>query len=397
MPKNNGSGAVTAQCAPGCADGKRVAVVRLSSLGDVAMVLPMLYAACGRYPRTRFVLVTKKAFARLCAVRPDNLEVLAAETGPGGRHAGLRGLLRLERDMAADVLVDLHDVLRTRILRTRARLRGKPVFVFDKARAAKRRLVNAGAADSGTVKDPAVSPTPLRYALALAAAGFPVGGPVAVPTDPGVLDGTPSPAGGCTRVQPYIQPTPDLPLSIGLAPFAAHATKAYPWPLMQRTVRQLAALPGVRLFLFGAPAEAAQLDELCREADAANPDAADAPAVNVASLRLGFAGEMALMARLNVMVSMDSGNMHLAAAVGTDTVSIWGPTHPAAGFGPTVCAPGQRHIILGDDSCACRPCSVFGNKPCRIAVADGIPCCMLAITPRAVTDAVASILKIKPL
>ena len=58
----------------------RVAVMRLSSLGDVAMALPLLYAACRDYPGVTFVLVTKKAFAGLATEKPQNLTVLVADT-----------------------------------------------------------------------------------------------------------------------------------------------------------------------------------------------------------------------------------------------------------------------------------------------------------------------------
>ena len=105
-----------------------------------------------------------------------------------------------------------------------------------------------------------------------------------------------------------------------------------------------------------------------------------------------FAPEMALMADLDAMVSMDSGNMHLAAATGTSTVSIWGATHPAAGFGPVVCRKGQRHILLQDNSLDCRPCSIFGNKPCHRVGEGTVPPCMQAITPDMIADAVNAVI-----
>ena len=60
---------------------------------------------------------------------------------------------------------------------------------------------------------------------------------------------------------------------------------------------------------------------------------------------------------------MDSGNMHLAALSGTRVLSIWGATHPDAGFGPW--GQGDEGIIqVPADVLTCRPCSVFGNVPC---------------------------------
>ena len=60
---------------------------------------------------------------------------------------------------------------------------------------------------------------------------------------------------------------------------------------------------------------------------------------------------------------MDSGNMHLAALSGVPVLSIWGATHPDAGFGPW--GQGEEAILqIPTDELTCRPCSVFGNKPC---------------------------------
>ena len=77
--------------------------------------------------------------------------------------------------------------------------------------------------------------------------------------------------------------------------------------------------------------------------------------------RLKLEQELALMSHLKLMVSMDSANMHLASLAGTPVVSIWGATHPLAGF----MGWNQRtEWAVQADSLPCRPCSIFGNKPC---------------------------------
>ena len=68
-----------------------------------------------------------------------------------------------------------------------------------------------------------------------------------------------------------------------------------------------------------------------------------------------------LMSNLDVMVSMDSANMHLASLVGTTVVSVWGATHPYAGF----MGWNQKEENAVQVTLPCRPCSIFGNKPCR--------------------------------
>ena len=86
--------------------------------------------------------------------------------------------------------------------------------------------------------------------------------------------------------------------------------------------------------------------------------------------------ELVLMSHLDLMVSMDSSNMHLASLVDTPVISIWGATHPFAGF------MGWRQSAQNSiqKELPCRPCSVYGNKPCH----RGDYACLNQITPQEV-------------
>ncbi len=90
------------------------------------------------------------------------------------------------------------------------------------------------------------------------------------------------------------------------------------------------------------------------------------------------------MSHLDVMISMDSANMHLASLTGTPVVSIWGATHPYAGFVGWAQKPSN---ILQVDL-PCRPCSIYGNKPC----ARGDMECMHRISPESVVAKVEEVL-----
>ena len=90
------------------------------------------------------------------------------------------------------------------------------------------------------------------------------------------------------------------------------------------------------------------------------------------------------MSHLHVMLSMDSGNMHMASLTGIPVVSIWGATHPYAGF-MGYNQPADR--ALGIDM-PCRPCSIFGNKPCQ----RGDYACMKGIEPEQVVQKMESLL-----
>ena len=90
-----------------------------------------------------------------------------------------------------------------------------------------------------------------------------------------------------------------------------------------------------------------------------------------------------LIANLDCVVSMDSLVMHLASLVATPVVSVWGATHPGLGFFGYGCDP--RGIVQADMEC--RPCSVFGNKPCRY----GDYRCLHAVTPAMIVERVEEI------
>lgn len=330
--------------------------MRFSALGDVAIVMPLMYALCKANPDTDFVFVTKKPYVRLAVNPPANLKLVGADTR--GRHKGVGGLSRLAADLQSPVkpavVIDLHDVLRTRVVRTLMRLRGARVTVFSKERAGKRALVSRGAANA-----PEVTSTVSRYADAFLRSGL-----VAAETLEPLTVRWPIP--NCT----FSLSRKDGEYWVGVAPFAAHASKIYPTDLMLKALKAAAQQHNIRFFLFGGgPIETPLLQRMASQL----PDS-----VCVASSGLGMADELSLMSRLDVMVSMDSGNMHMASIVGTSTVSIWGGTHPAAGFQPVTVAPGQEHIMLQDTELECRPCSVFGQRPCRYGQR---PPCMEKVLP----------------
>jgi len=83
------------------------------------------------------------------------------------------------------------------------------------------------------------------------------------------------------------------------------------------------------------------------------------PVISIAG-KFSFAEELAIISHMDMMISMDSANMHLASLFGVPVVSVWGATHPFAGF----YGWGQPADNAVQIDLYCRPCSVFGNKPC---------------------------------
>lgn len=339
-----------------------VAVTRFSAMGDIAMTVPALYAACAANRSVRFVMVTRKAFAPIYADRPANLEVRGIDLRDR-RYRGVCGMRRLAGELrAAGVtdLADLHNVLRTRVLSLWLRCGGVRVRRLDKQRRQRRRLCARGAADAADAA--ALTPVITRYAEVFASLG---------------LDCDPASFAGYARADGEDTLAPTARTRIGFAPFAAHPGKVYPPERMLEVISAVAARPHTAVYLFGGGArESAILGQWTERLHAQGRDV-----VNMAAVRAGFAGEIAVISRLDAMVSMDSGNMHLAALCRVPVVSIWGATHPAAGFAPW---KGERTLMLGDDDLRCRPCSIFGNKECRY----GDCRCFASVTVSRVIDAI---------
>lgn len=329
-------------------------------MGDVAMSLHALLALRRQFPGVRLTLVAKPQYAAIFRKIP-NAEVLSADTN--NTYRGLPGLFRLYRHLKRSrphAVADLHNVLRTRILGLLFRINGVRVIRIDKGRPEKRRLTQPENKSWQALK-----PTHERYADVFRELGYPL---VLTPAD--VLPREPWPenlmellgSGSLRR--------------IGIAPFAAHAGKVYPVSAMEQVVRELDAQPGVRIYLFGGgKAEAEVLGQW---------EAAYTSCVSLAG-KVPLAGELGIISNLDLMVSMDSGNGHLAALYGVPVVSLWGVTHPFLGFAPY--GQPQSHSLLSDREAFPKiPTSVYGNK-----VPPGYERAMESIPPGLVVEKVLEV------
>ena len=326
----------------------RMLIIRLSALGDVAMTVPVIYSLARRYPELQVSVLTRPFFARLFINRPANVELLTADTKE--RHHGVRGLMRLIgelRERRFSMVADLHDLLRSRVITTALRATGSRVATVDKDRRSRRRLT-----------DPDGDRTPqrsylLRYADVFARLGYPV-----------EIDAAP------LYGEPQLAAVP----TVGIAPFARYKTKTYPPELMEEVVAGLSA-KGYRVLLFGGKGE---------EADVLSGWAGKYPEVESMAGKLPIEEEIRSMAGLDVMVSMDSANMHLASLAGIPVVSVWGGTTPDCGF------LGWRQnrsdaVCLG---LKCQPCSIAGTAECPKGTLE----CMRNIAPQTIIDRVETVI-----
>ena len=314
---------------------RRAILIRFSSLGDVVLTLPVARSLKEAFPGVEVLYLTKAAYRPLLEGQAgiDRVTTLE-EAGPGlaalRRHC--RGLGRF------DLALDLHRTLRSRsclrelhadcrlsyrkhaLLRRlwaagwmRARMAGPQTHVIERYLEPLRRI---GVTPAHSVPEVCVAPGEVEAARALLACA-------------GVRDP------GRTAL---------------IVPGARWPNKRWPPASFAATAAGLREAEGLEPVLAG---------------DAADLEAAEAVRALVpggaAQLagRTGLLGLAALLRNARVVVANDSGPAHLAAAVGSPVVAVFGPTHEAFGFSPR----GARVRVISRDL-PCRPCTVHGGVRC---------------------------------
>ena len=343
-------------CAP-----RSVLVMRFSALGDVAMTIPALYPVCRANPDTRFVMLTRPWPSSMFVDRPDNLEVLGIDVKKECK--GIPGLMklaaRLRSEYHIDAVADLHNVLRTWAIAASMRLHGIPVVRLDKQRARRKALVEHKSGDP-------VTPTHDRYLDVFGQLGL-----NAPDNFTRLFDGKPMPV---SSIVPEKEPGQRW---IAVSPFSAHEGKVYPLDLMKQVIAGLAQRGNYWIFLMGGGKEEKMS---CREIARENRHV-----VSMAEAKHGFNDEFALLSKCDLMLTMDSANMHLASLVGLKAVAIWGATAPACGFlGYGQSAADDIQLDL-----PCRPCSIYGERECRY----GDYRCLRNIPPGDIVDHVVKIVE----
>ncbi len=312
-----------------------ILVIRLSALGDVAMTIPVLSVLTKRYPKVKITVLSKPFFKPLFAGIP-NLNFYNAEVK--GKHKGIPGLWKLAGELHGlqlDVVADLHHVLRSNILGFFFRWKGIRVFRINKGRKEKKALTRKTNKRFEPLKT-----THQRYADVFERLGFPID-----------LSQYQFPAQKALTPEIAKIVGADAKKWIGIAPFAAHAGKTYPADLMKEVIAALDATNTFTILLFGGgKKEVKKLKKLA---------AAYENVITTAGI-FSLEQELTLISNLDLMVAMDSGNAHLAALYGVKTITLWGVTHPFAGFYPF--GQPMDHALLSDrEEYPLIPTSVYGN------------------------------------
>lgn len=319
---------------------RNILISRFSALGDVAMTLPSVYEACLSNPGDNFYMLTRRHPASLFINTPPNLTVIGIDLS---NYKGISGLYKLagslRRLYSISHYADLHDVLRTKVLRLFMRMYGAKVEHIHKGRREKKRLTRQR--DKVMLQ---LKPTTERYNDVFSRLGI-----ARADSFRSIYDVTPADDTLYTSASGRKN---DGEKWLAIAPFAKHKGKIYPYGQMRRVVNHYKQRADVKIFMLGAGDDENEIIS-SMAGDSEN-------VVNMAAARLGLQAEMALMSRCDAVLSMDSANMHMASLAGVPVVSVWGATHPFCGF----LGRGQSPDDTVQLEMTCRPCSVFGNKPC---------------------------------
>jgi ADP-heptose:LPS heptosyltransferase len=311
--------------------------MRLSAMGDVAMTVPVIRAFAQQNPSVKLTVVSRPFFKPFFDGIP-NVEFFSVDVKE--RHKGFFGLLKLYADLKKlniDAVADLHNVLRSQIIRTLFSLSGKKVAATDKGRAEKKALTRAEKKVFQPVKTMVERHVEtfkkLGFSIDLSSPSFP---------EKAILSEEILSVSGKKNNFNWI----------GIAPFAQYESKVYPLDLMQKVIDNLAENGNYKLFLFGGGKE---------ETEKLNTLAKQRENIIVAAGKLKFNQELQLISNLDVMLSMDSGNAHIAAILGVKVITLWGATHPFAGFAPFN-QPMENCLTADREKYPLLPTSVYGNK-----------------------------------
>lgn len=309
---------------------KHILVIRLSAMGDVAMAVPVLRAFTQQFPEVKLTVLTRGFFTPFFRDLP-NVSVFPAEVK--GKHKGFFGLWKLSKELRKleiDAIADLHNVLRSKVLKLF--LFGIKCIQIDKGRAEKKALV------SGKVFKQ-LKTTHQRYADVFEKLGFKLD-----------LSNPSFPEQSILNDKTLAIVGSDTLKWIGIAPFATYESKMYPLDLMKEVIATLSKTHKILLFGGGQ-----------HEIDILNSfEEKFENVINLAG-KLSFNEELDVISNLDVMLSMDSGNAHLAAMLGMKVITIWGVTHPFFGFAPFN-QPLEYALLSDRKEFPKIPTSIYGNK-----------------------------------
>ncbi len=307
-------------------------IIRLATLGSVAMTVPVIDSLSRRYPDDRFIITSKKPLGAMFAAMP-NVEFREVDN-----HLGWKGVWQIWREWRdeIDAVIDLQAVLRTRVFSLLMWWSGKKVTQVHYGRIRKHLITVWGV---GKRQLPSEFE---RYRDAFRRAGL--------ETDD-AFEALPVNKSAARNVQKVFGTKKGR--WIGLAPFAKSRSNMLPYRVTKEVIERLIADKETRVFLFGAGKV---------ECEMLRQWASVFPQTTSVAGGLKLEEELELMRHLDVMICMDSANQHLSSLVGLRAISVWCATHPMIGFMGWKQSPNN---IVQRNELRCRPCTCHGTNHCR--------------------------------
>jgi ADP-heptose:LPS heptosyltransferase len=305
-------------------------------MGDVAMMIPSLRCLTIAYPDIKITVVTNEFYKPFFS-EFKNINFFATDFK--NSHKGIKGLLNLFKELKnlkPTHVADLHSVLRTHFLAVLFRLRFIKIKKIDKLRSDKKRLFRK----SKKVLKPLI-PTQYRYSEVFCRLGFNIDLTSHQFPLPKIIN---------DKAQSFLSVIENGKKKIGIAPFASFTGKTYPLDLMQKVVAFLQNENYVLLFGNGK-----YETDILKVWVKAYPNALGCYVLD------SLESELEIISNLDVMLSMDSANGHLAANYNVPVISLWGLTHPFAGYAPFL-SKSENELVSNRETYPMLPTSAYGNK-----------------------------------
>ncbi len=320
----------------------RTLIIRFSSVGDIILSSLLLRVLHKRFPECRIDYLVKKEYADLVRFNPHIANVIEFPVSSGVRE--LHEIRRVIRNSQYDLIVDIHDSIRSRYIcagfHTVVRIRKRKLARFLLVKAKWNVYDWFGGA-------PGVAERYLEPVKDLAVENDGNGLEVFIPD---------STAANTARIL-LNGGVKEGDVAIGICPSARHNNKMWLKDRFVETASMLAREENAAILLFGSGK-----DEEIRCGEIKSLIAQKSPGTVVLDLSGGTSlpETAALMDRCSVVITNDSGLMHLAAARKRNVVAIFGPTVKSLGFFPY----GTRSTVVEDNSLSCRPCTHIGLSHC---------------------------------
>jgi ADP-heptose:LPS heptosyltransferase len=323
---------------------KKIIIFRFSAMGDVALLLPVVLNAIKQNPDLKITIVTREKFKIFFEGHPG-VDVFTADFDK--KHKGILGLFKLFQELnelSPDFVLDLHQNIRTQVLKIFFLFTRAKVFVFKKSRNEKKKLVK-------NQEFKKLSHVTERYFNVFKEAGL-------VPKK-SIIENLPNffkiPSETEKKIKNWLEKFKNQRL-IGIAPFAQHKGKIWPIEKYATLIKLISVeFPAYKIVMFGGGKQEKEIIETLKN---------ELPQIENLVGAFSLKEELALIKKLDLMICGDSSNMHFAALSNIPVLSIWGSTHSFAGFS-ALFQPENNTIEIGKEELSCRPCSVYGNKPCQ--------------------------------